>query len=99
MSEDPGRGPYYNIIAGHSLDRLSGIADGIFSVGMTLLVLGLTVPAATGIVSEGDLARKLAELLPNAVTYAMSFLTLGIFWVAMAATTLIPGRILGLAMR
>jgi uncharacterized membrane protein len=82
VSESPGRSPYYNVIAGHSLDRLSGIADGIFSVGMTLLVLGLTVPAASGIASEGDLARKLAELLPNAVTYAMSFLTLGIFWVA-----------------
>ena len=82
VSESPGRGPYYNIIAGHSLDRLSGISDGIFSVGMTLLVLGLTVPAAKGIVSEADLARHLAQLLPNAVTYAMSFLTLGIFWVA-----------------
>lgn len=35
-----------------------------------------------GINGEGDLARALAQLLPNAVTYAMSFLTLGIFWVA-----------------
>ena len=82
VSEPPGRGAYYNVIAGHSLGRLSGISDGIFSVGMTLLVLGLTVPAAKGIVSEGDLARDLAQLLPNAVTYTMSFLTLGIFWVA-----------------
>ena len=82
VSESPRRGPYYNVIAGHSLDRLSGISDGIFSVGMTLLVLGLAVPAAKGIVSEADLARHLAQLLPNAVTYAMSFLTLGIFWVA-----------------
>ena len=82
MSEPPGRSPYYNVIAGHSLGRLSGISDGIFSVGMTLLVLGLTVPVATRIVNEGDLARALAQLLPNAVTYAMSFLTLGIFWVA-----------------
>jgi uncharacterized membrane protein len=82
VSESPGRGPYYNFIAGHSLDRLSGISDGIFSVGMTLLVLGLAVPAAKGIATEADLARHLAQLLPNAVTYAMSFLTLGIFWVA-----------------
>ncbi|HEV1991797.1 MAG TPA: TMEM175 family protein [Candidatus Dormibacteraeota bacterium] len=82
MSEPPARGPYYNVIAGQSLDRLSGISDGIFAVGMTLLVLGLTVPLATGIVSEGDLARALTQLLPNAVTYTMSFLTLGIFWVA-----------------
>jgi uncharacterized membrane protein len=69
-------------MAGQSLDRLSGISDGIFSVGMTLLVLGLAVPLAKGIVSEADLARHLAQLLPNAVTYTMSFVTLGIFWVA-----------------
>lgn len=82
MSQTPSRTPYYNIIAGHSLDRLSGISDGIFSVGMTLLVLGLTVPLATGIVNEGDLARALVHLLPSVVTYTLSFLTLGIFWVA-----------------
>ena len=82
MNQTSGQAPYYNVIAGHSLDRLAGISDGIFSVGMTLLVLGLTVPAVAGINGEGDLARALAQLLPNAVTYAMSFLTLGIFWVA-----------------
>ena len=49
---------------------------------MTLLVLGLTVPIATGIATEEQLAGALARLLPNAVTYTMSFLTLGIFWVA-----------------
>jgi TMEM175 potassium channel family protein len=77
MSQTSGRAPFYNVIAGHSLDRLSGI-----SVGMTLLVLGLAVPSATGVSREGDLARALALLLPNVVTYTMSFLTLGIFWVA-----------------
>ena len=82
MSQSPGRAPFYNVISGHSLDRLSGISDGIFAVGMTLLVLGLIVPSASGIWSEQDLARALAQLLPNAVTYTMSFLTLGIFWVA-----------------
>jgi len=82
VSQSPSRPPFYNVIAGHSLDRLSGISDGIFAVGMTLLVLGLVVPSAAGISNEGDLARALAQLLPNIVTYTMSFLTLGIFWVA-----------------
>ena len=82
MSQSPNRAPFYNVISGHSLDRLSGISDGIFAVGMTLLVLGLIVPSASGISSEGDLASALTQLLPNAVTYTMSFLTLGIFWVA-----------------
>jgi uncharacterized membrane protein len=82
MSRPPDRAPFYNVIAGHSLDRLSGISDGIFAVGMTLLVLGLVVPPTIGISREWDLARALGQLLPNVVTYTMSFLTLGIFWVA-----------------
>jgi uncharacterized membrane protein len=80
----PGRGRrIYNELAGTSVDRLAAISDGIFSVGMTLLVLGLAVPAAGAVHanSEGDLWQQLIQLGPSALTYAMSFLTLGIFWV------------------
>src|SRR5947209_11069043 len=50
---------------------------------MTLLVLGLAVPTASEVRTgmEGDLARLLRDLLPATVTYVISFLTLGIFWV------------------
>ena len=53
------------------------------AVSMTLLVLGLAVPTASEVRTgmEGDLARLLRDLLPATVTYVMSFLTLGIFWV------------------
>lgn len=71
----------YNEVAGTSLHRLSGISDGIFAVGMTLLVLGLAVPAVSAARSEADLLGQLRDLLPAIVTYFMSFLTLGIFWV------------------
>jgi hypothetical protein len=37
MSQTPGRPTYYNVMAGQSLDRLSGISDRIFAVGITLL--------------------------------------------------------------
>jgi len=74
--------PFYNLLAGSSLDRLAAISDGIFAVCMTLLVLGLAVPAASGVKTESDLWHALVDLMPSAVTYFMSFLTLGIFWVA-----------------
>ena len=48
---------------------------------MTLLVLGLAVPAAKDVTSESDLGNALLGLLPSFVTYVMSFLTAGIFWV------------------
>jgi uncharacterized membrane protein len=68
--------------AGTSPDRLSGISDGIFSVGMTLLVLGLVVPTLTGSnITDGQLWDELRTRLgPKLLVYALSFMTLGIFW-------------------
>ena len=68
-------------LSGTNPDRLSGISDGIFSVGMTLLVLGLVVPTLHGVATtEGQLWQAMVNLGPKALVYAMSFMTLGIFW-------------------
>jgi uncharacterized membrane protein len=71
----------YNEIAGRNVDRLAALSDGVFAFAMTLLVLDLRVPASDLIRSEHDLLRSLAVLTPNLLTYLMSFLTLGIFWI------------------
>src|SRR5438045_156778 len=76
----PGR-RRFNELAGTNVDRLAGISDGIFAVGMTLLVLGLAVPALNPGATEGDLWQALLRLGPNVLVYTMSFMTLGIFWV------------------
>lgn len=71
----------YNLIAGRSADRLAALSDGVFAFAMTVLALDLHVPAAFTIHSETELGRALVELSPRLLTYLMSFLTLGIFWV------------------
>jgi uncharacterized membrane protein len=71
----------YNRIAGQSAERLAALSDGIFAVAMTLLVLDLKVPASEAIHSEHDLSRTLIALAPRLLMFAMSILTLGIFWV------------------
>jgi uncharacterized membrane protein len=71
----------YNELAGKSTDRLAGLSDGIFAVAMTLLVLGLALPAASGLQSESALWDGLKKLLPDVLIYMLSFMTLGIFWV------------------
>jgi uncharacterized membrane protein len=76
-----GSGRRFNEFAGTNLDRLAGLSDGIFAVGMTLLVLGLSVPTLRAGASEGDVWHALLELSPNVLVYTMSFMTLGIFWV------------------
>lgn len=75
----------FSDIAGSNRARLEAISDGLFAVGMTLLVLGLAVPMVKDVSSESDLWRALGNLFPSVVTYFMSFLTLGIFWVGQQA--------------
>jgi uncharacterized membrane protein len=71
----------YHRFAGSSLERLAALSDGVFAVAMTLLVLDLKVPEISG-GSEHALAHALLhDVAPRLLPYAMSFLTLGIFWV------------------
>lgn len=71
----------YNRIAGHSVERLAALSDGVFAVAMTLLVLDLKAPAAEAIHTDQGLWVALGALGPKLLMYMMSFLTLGIFWV------------------
>ena len=81
MGRQPGARRRLADLSGTSPDRLSGISDGIFSVGMTLLVLGLVVPTLNGLATtEGQLWEEMRKLGPNVLVYTMSFMTLGIFW-------------------
>lgn len=75
----------YNRIAGKNLGRLEALSDGVFAVAMTLLVLDLKAPTAQAIHSEADLWTALVVLSPKLLTYLMSFVTLGIFWLGQQA--------------
>lgn len=71
----------YNEIAGQKPNRIEELSDGVFSIAMTLLVLDLKVPAQDIIHSEGDIWQALGRLTPSLISYALGFMTLGIFWV------------------
>ena len=71
----------YNRIAGQSVERLAALSDGVFAVAMTLLVLDLRAPAVEVIHSEKDLWQALGALTPRLAMCALTFMTLGIFWV------------------
>jgi uncharacterized membrane protein len=63
------------------VERLAALSDGVFAVAMTLLVLDLRAPAAEAVHSERDLWLALGAMAPRFVMCAMTFMTLGIFWV------------------
>ena len=71
----------YNRIAGQNVERLAALSDGVFAVAMTLLVLDLRAPAVEATHTERDLWLALGALAPRLIMCAMTFMTLGIFWV------------------
>src|ERR1043165_2257472 len=60
--------------------RVVGITDGVFAIALTLIVLEIRVPTHEMVHSEGELLSAIAGLAPRFLTYALSFLTLTIFW-------------------
>jgi len=71
----------YNRLAGQRLHRIEALSDGVFAIAMTLLVLELRVPVDRVIHSEKELWATFLDLKVELLTYFLSFMTLGIFWV------------------
>ncbi len=54
-------------------NRLEAFSDGVLAIIITIMVLGLQVPAGSDI-------TVLKPLLPVLLTYALSFIYIGIYW-------------------
>lgn len=77
MSEPAG-----DAIEGLSKHRIEALADGIFAVAMTLLVLDIKMPESVVYASDADLWRRLVALEHAFASYAISFVMLSVYWVA-----------------
>ena len=71
----------YNELSGRSVERLRTLADGVFAVAMTLLVLDVKLPEADA-AGNHALLSQLAHLGPQFAAYLLSFSVLGTFWLA-----------------
>ena len=67
---------------GLAKNRIEALADGIFAVAMTLLVLDIKSPQNLSLETTGELIGYLLALEHNFAMYAISFLVLAIFWIA-----------------
>jgi uncharacterized membrane protein len=70
----------YNRLAGQDVGRIAALSDGIFAVAMTLLVLDIRLPERIDVHSEAELWAGLGGLAPRLITWLMSMMTVGIFW-------------------
>ena len=79
MSAQPDPDPA--ALPGLGKGRIEALTDGIFATVMTVLVLTLSVPLITGSLTSDqlgqDLDASLRALIPNVISYTMSFLLLG----------------------
>ena len=63
-------------------NRIEALSDGIFAIAMTLLVLEIHVPDLPANTSNLDLGPALFHLWPKFLSYFVSFLGLGIYWIS-----------------
>ncbi|MBV8584937.1 MAG: DUF1211 domain-containing protein [Verrucomicrobia bacterium] len=64
-----------------SRNRIEALTDGVFAVAMTLLVLDLRVPELQPSLDISQLPARLLALWPKFLSYAISFVILGVYWV------------------
>lgn len=64
----------------HNKARLEAFSDGVFAIAITLLALELHVPDLQSHNIVGGI-REVLPLLPNILTFVLSFMTIAIFWV------------------
>lgn len=65
--------------SGFSTFRIENLTDGVYSIAMTILVLGIKVPP--GLDSSNETKLLFTRVLLPLLVYFLSFLILGAFWV------------------
>ena len=66
---------------GFAKNRIEALADGIFAVAMTLLVLDVKLPGDEVFATSAELLAHLLSLTHIFVVYFVSFIVLGMFWI------------------
>jgi uncharacterized membrane protein len=57
-------------------------SDGLFAIAMTLLVVGIGVPTLMDGGDEGELLDAYSDLVPEVISFFISFAVIGRYWVA-----------------
>lgn len=69
-------------VAGLTTERITAFSDGVFSIAITLLVLNLRIPIIPQSKVSGELLDQLGTQWPSLLSYLLSFVIIGIYWVA-----------------
>jgi len=78
VKQDPKRYPR----GSEEFMRVLSFSDGVFAIAMTLLVVGITVPVLQQGDSVDELADAINDLTGSLVSFVISFLVIGRYWLA-----------------
>jgi uncharacterized membrane protein len=65
-----------------ALDRIIFFSDAVFAIAITLLALELRVPEMAMSQVAAEMPQRLAEMTPKFISFLLSFLIIGSYWVA-----------------
>lgn len=63
------------------LERLVFFSDAVFAIAITLLALEIRLPATGELVSDDQLLHDLLAIWQKYLSFAVSFLVIGVFWI------------------
>jgi uncharacterized membrane protein len=66
----------------HGNERLTFFSDGVFAITITLLVLEIKVPELAEDLIASKLSYELWHLVPKMLGHMLSFIVLGLYWIA-----------------
>jgi uncharacterized membrane protein len=88
MSKHPNNAPVHSEASpSHAepdmgLERLAFFSDAVMAIAMTLLALEIKLPNPGAALSSAALLEQLLALLPKYLGFVVSFLVVGLFWIA-----------------
>jgi uncharacterized membrane protein len=64
------------------LERIVFFSDAVMAIAITLLAIDIRVPEIDPSVAGAELPAQLAAITPNLLTFFISFIVIGIYWVS-----------------
>ena len=67
---------------GMSLPRIMSLSDGVFAIAITILAVNIRIPDLGDAPDAGTLRHTLIAMWPSYLSYVLSFVVIGIYWIA-----------------